>query len=107
MASFKELLEGKVKEISRAARSTPDRKPIPWFRRGEVVGLLAKALEHKADQVILDGQMFDITYKPNGKAFVGPADKRFFVPCAHLDVKKFTEDYTELANAMKVTRLEQ
>lgn len=104
MPNFKEILEGKVKEISRAARSSPDRKPIPWFQRGEVMKLLANALEHKADQVILDGQMFKIDYKSDGKAFVHP-DNGDFVPCAHLTIKKFLEDWEVVENATKVTRL--
>jgi hypothetical protein len=105
MANFKELLEAKIKEIKRQARSTPDRRPIQWFHRGEVMELLVSAFKARADQVILDGRLFDIIYKPNGAhAVVRPNDGRF-VPCGYFIIDKFIADWETHEQATRVTRL--
>ena len=103
--SFKELLDSKVKEIARGVRNSPERKPIPWFQRGEVMALLSKALKHRADEVILDGRMFSIKYHGDNRAYVSPADERDFVPCAHLYIDKYISDWEMEEKAHAVTRL--
>lgn len=103
-SNFKTLLEGKIKEITRTARNSPERKEMPWFRRGEVMVHLAKAIEHKADKVILDGQMFDVSYKDN-RVTVRPSDGTF-VPCAHLNAEEYLEDYGVFQRAHEVKRLD-
>ena len=102
--SFKELLDSKVKEIARGARNSPERKPIPWFQRGEVMALLSKALKHRADSVILDGKMFSIKYHGDNRAFVSP-DGEEFVPCAHLYIDKYISDWEMEEKSHAVTRL--
>jgi hypothetical protein len=102
--SWKELVDSKAKEIARGARNSPERKPIPWFQRGEVMALLSKALQHRADSVILDGKMFNIEYKKNNRAFVSPANGEF-VPCAHLHIDKYVSDWEMEEQAHTVTRL--
>lgn len=103
--NFKELLADKVKEIARGARNSPERRDIPWFRRGEVMRVLASALEHKADVVILDGQSFNIKYKGD-RAHISPMDGSF-VPCANLTIATYMEDYETYDRATRVTRLEK
>jgi len=104
--SFKELLDTKAKEIARAARATPERKPIPWFQRGEVMALLSKALEHRADEVILDGRLFNITYHEKNRAYVSPDDGGH-VPCAHLYIDKYIGEWAAEQAAHAVTRLSE
>lgn len=102
--SFKELLPGRVKEIARGARNSPERRDIPWFRRGEVMTQLAKALDHKADTVHLDGKSFKIKYRAD-RAIISPMDGSF-VPSANLHVPTYMEDYETYERATRVTRLE-
>lgn len=102
--SWKELLDTKAKEIARAARSSPERKPIPWFQRGEVMAVLSQALKDKADELVLDGRLFTITYKHKNRAFVSPADGGH-VPCANLYIDKYIDDWDKETKAHAVTRL--
>lgn len=102
--SYKELETERIKEIVRGARSTPNRQHIPWFYRGEVLGLLALALEHKQDRVIIDGKEFCITYKDTNRAVVRPADGSF-VPSAHLTISSYLKEWDEFERATRVTRL--
>lgn len=102
-SNYKELEAQRIKEIVRGARSHPNRQHIPWFYRGEVLGLLALAIEHRQDRVILDGKEFAIRYK-NDSAVVSPADGSF-VPCAYLTISKYQEEWEDYERATRVTRL--
>lgn len=101
--AFTILPNEKIKEITRNARNTGNRSNQPWFRRGEVMILLAKALREKADTVILDGLPFKIRYDGD-RAHVTPADGSF-VPCAHFDVPVYLGEWAAYEQATKVTRL--
>ena len=102
-SNYRELENERIKEIIRGARSAPKRQHIPWVYRGEVLGLLSLALEHKQDVVIIDGREFVIIYKDK-HAVVRPADGSF-VPCAHLEVAKYQKEWEAYERATKVTRL--
>lgn len=101
--SYKELEAQRIKEIVRGARSAPNRQHIPWFYRGEVLGLLALALEHKQDRAVIDGKEFTIKYKDD-RAVVRPADGSF-VPSAHLTISSYLKEWDEFERATRVTRL--
>jgi hypothetical protein len=67
------------------------------------MNLLAKALKHKADTVILDGQSFKIRYDGD-KAYVTPSDGSF-VPCANFNVSVYLQEWEIYDSATRVTRL--
>lgn len=102
-SNFTLLLNERIKEITRGARNTVNRQNSPWFRRGEVMTLLAKAIENKADTVILDGQAFKIRYDGE-RAIVSPADGSF-VPCANINVSEYLGEWSAYEQATRVTRL--
>ena len=102
-SSFSLLLNDRIKEVTRNARNTVNRDTTPWFRRGEVMSLLAKALENKADTIVLDGQKFDIRYDGD-RAHVTPSNGNF-VPCAHFDVAEYIGEWGIYEQATRVTRL--
>lgn len=101
--SFQVLLTDRVREITRNARSTGNRQHMAWFRDGSKMAVLAKALKHKADTVILDGQPFVIRYKGDD-AVVKPADGSF-IPCAYINVQVYLAEWEAHERATHVTRL--
>jgi hypothetical protein len=102
-SNYHELEAQRIKEIIRSARSNPRRDHIPWFYRGEILGLLALALEHKQDRLILDGKEFVVIYKDT-TATVRPADGTFS-PCAHIIIKKYLGEWDAYERATRITRL--
>ena len=104
-SKYQVLAEERIKEIVRGARNHVQRDNIPWLYRGEVIGLLALALEYRQDQIILDGRNFTIIYKGD-RAIVNPTDGSF-VPCANIIVEKYLHDWKVYERATKVTRLSE
>ena len=103
-SNYSELSKERIKEIVRAARNSPNRQHTPWVYRGEILYMLASALETRATIVMLDNKEYDIIYKDDGRATVRPSDGSF-VPCAHIIVEKFLSEWEMHVKATKVTRL--
>lgn len=101
--NFKKLLDSNIKEITRNARSGPNRQHVPWFHRGEVLTHLGKALKHGATEIILDGILFNIRYDGD-KVIVSPADGTY-TPCAHLSLRRYVREWDAYEQATRVTRL--
>ena len=101
---YKVLELERIKEIVRGARNSPNRQHIPWVYRGEIMGLLALALEHRQDRLILDGREFSIHYKEGGRAIVRPSNGDF-IPCAHILIEKYQDEWERFDAATRVTRL--
>jgi hypothetical protein len=105
-SKYQTLADERIKEIVRGARNHVIRDKIPWLYRGEVMGMLALALEHKQDQITIDGRNYDITYKAGERAIVHPTDGTF-VPCAHIEIAKYLKEWEAYAQSIKVTRLSE
>lgn len=103
--NYQELEAQRIKEIVRGARNSPNRQHTPWVYRGEIMGLLALALEHKQDRLILDGREFCVIYTDAGaRATVRPTNGDF-VPCAHIIIEKYLDEWERFDAATRVTRL--
>ena len=103
-SQYEALSKERIKEIVRGARNSPNRSHIPWFYRGEIISLLARALKSEADMVVLDGRAFKIIYKDDGTAIVKP-DNGDFVPMARLTIERYLREHDAYEQATKVTRL--
>lgn len=102
---YKELEAERIKEIVRGVRNSPQRKEIPWLYRGEIMGMLALALEHKQDRLILDGREFVVKYSEKGKRAIVSPSNGDFVPRANLIVDKYLDEWERFDAATRVTRL--
>jgi len=103
-SNYQVLEAERIKEIVRTARHHHNRDHTPWVHRGEVLGLLALALEHKQDRVIIDGREFLIKYYDVDRAIVRPSNGEF-APCANINITSYLQTWDDYERATRVTRL--